>query len=290
MGNHSQVNLPEPPSFPLSPEHTFIRGIACGSSLLCDAKCVPFKILVRHSHKSCLIRTRRGLIPRHVPSLRYPSHSDEQPLDPRTAGRSGRLVIQSPRTGYEPNTTVEISSTEVTLVHLPSKRTSFCSVFNSGEDATTTPVSGEVDERQSTGMLDSPLLMQKREASAVPVRIYHSTEESSVSSSPHIRSAVRPVAIYSHKKKSGRDPRSVQETHSASERIRTEHQEVRYHLQLCAHEAAEREKTALARLSEAEFHTRLLLEERRNQLRSGARSEVNVQELGAESADKASAM
>ena len=70
---------------------------------------------------------------------------------------------------------------------------------NSGVDATATPVSSEVDERQSIGRLAAPLLMQKREASAVPARICHSTGESYMSSTLHIRSAVRPVAIYSHK-------------------------------------------------------------------------------------------
>ena len=70
---------------------------------------------------------------------------------------------------------VEIIRTEVTPTHRPPKRTRFCSVDNSGEDATTTPVSSEVFERQSAGRLASPPLMQKREASAVPARTYHST-------------------------------------------------------------------------------------------------------------------
>ena len=53
--------------------------------------------------------------PERSPSVLLPLHSDEQPLDPRTAERSGRLAILSPLTGYEPNTTVEISSAEITL-------------------------------------------------------------------------------------------------------------------------------------------------------------------------------
>ena len=48
-------------------------------------------------------------------------------------------------------------------------------------------MSSEVDERQSTGRLASPLLMQKREASAVLARIHHSTGETSTSHSSHIR-------------------------------------------------------------------------------------------------------
>ena len=122
-------------------------------------------------------------LPQHSPSLLYPSHSDEQPHDPRTEGRSGRLAVESPLTGYEPNATVEMSSAEVTPILLPSRRASFCSVYISCEDVTTTLMSQEVDERQSMGMLASPLLMQKREASAAPARTYDSTGESSMSSS-----------------------------------------------------------------------------------------------------------
>ena len=49
-------------------------------------------------------------------------------------------------------------------------------MYNSGEDAS------EVDERRSTGRLASPLLMRKREASAILPRIYHSTGDMSSSS------------------------------------------------------------------------------------------------------------
>ena len=171
----------------------------------------------------------------------------------RTEGRSGPLAIQSLLTGDEPNTPVEISSAEVTPPHLPSRRATFCYVYTSSEDATPTPVSLEVDERQRLGMLALPLRVQKREASAALARIYHSTGESSMSSSSHIRIARRPFAMYSQKRKSSRDAGSVQETHSASERGRTEHKEVRSHLKLRADEAAEGEKAASSRLSEAGF-------------------------------------
>ena len=46
-------------------------------------------------------------------------------------------------------------------------------------------MSSEVNERQSIGRLASPLLMQKREASAALARIYHFIGEGSVSSSSH---------------------------------------------------------------------------------------------------------
>ena len=53
-------------------------------------------------------------LPQHVPSLLYPSHSAEQPHDPRTEGQSSRLAVQSLLTGYESNATVEVSRAEVT--------------------------------------------------------------------------------------------------------------------------------------------------------------------------------
>ena len=57
-----------------------------------------------------------------------------------------------------PNVTVEASSTEVTFILLPSRRASFGSTYDSGEDVTTTPASSEVDE--SMRMLASPLFTQ----------------------------------------------------------------------------------------------------------------------------------
>ena len=89
-------------------------------------------------------------LPRHIPSLLYPRTVPNN-HDPRTEGQSGRFAAQSSLTGYEPNATVEVSSAEVTLVLQPSRRASFRSVYNSGEDVTTTPVSSEVDDRQSMG-------------------------------------------------------------------------------------------------------------------------------------------
>ena len=67
----------------------------------------------------------------------------------RAAGLFGRLAIQCRLTGYKPNAIVEIGSAEVTSIHRPSRRTSFCSVYNSGQKMTSARVSSEVDERQS---------------------------------------------------------------------------------------------------------------------------------------------
>ena len=69
--------------------------------------------------------------------------------------------------------------------------------------------------------------------------------------------------IISHSKrretcKSSRDRRSVQGTHSASERIRTEHQDVRGPPKNGQMKQPEERQAALSRLSDVEFHTRFL--------------------------------
>ena len=93
---------------------------------------------------------------------------------------------------------------------------------------------------RDTGMLDSPLSTQ-REASAAPSRIYHSNRENSVSSSSHT-----PVTGNGN---------------------------------LLAITAGQGEQAALSKLSAAECHTRLLLEEQRSQILSEARSEMNMQDF-----------
>ena len=70
-------------------------------------------------------------------------------------------------------------------------------------------------------------------------------------------SAGRLVSMYSYKRKWSRDPKSIQESFSARERMVAEHQEVQDHLKLRAEKAAEREEAALSRHSEAEHFTRL---------------------------------
>ena len=120
------------------------------------------------------------------PPLLPQSHGEDQLQSiPLHAGLLGRLAFQSPLTGYEPNAIVEVSCTEATLVHHASRRTSFCSASNSGEDATMAPVSSEVDERQRIRRLPSPLLMHKRETIAIPARLYHCTVENSTSHSSY---------------------------------------------------------------------------------------------------------
>ena len=65
-----------------------------------------------------------------------------------------------------------------------------------------------------------------------------------------------------------------------------EHQETHDFLQMQADQASQGEQAALTKISEAEYHTRLLLEEQKKPL-SEARSETNMQESRVESADRA---
>ena len=67
-----------------------------------------------HSHSSWSDLPLFPVLPPRLPSLLCASHGGEHPPDPRRAGRFGRLPIQSPLTGDEPNAIVETSSTEVT--------------------------------------------------------------------------------------------------------------------------------------------------------------------------------
>ena len=137
---------------------------------------------------------------------------------------------------------------------------------NFGEDMDTATASSEADEKKSTGMLASPLLMQKRSKRS-PCNDFFTLPEKiqRQSHSFHIPSAGRLGAAHSRKRKSSRDTRSVQETHLTGEKIRSEQQEVRIFLKFFTDEAVEGEQEALTKLSEAE-HTGLLLEEQRNQI------------------------
>ena len=215
-----------------------------------------------------------------------PSHQNIH-CNPHPGGQIGRFAEQDPCTGYEPNDLDEVSSTEVTPMLLPSGTASICSTCNSGDHVATIPVSSEVVERHNVGMLASPLFTQKREASAAPSRIYHSSRENSVSYLSHPLFLQGNLLRCIHKRKWSRDPKSLQESCSERERIFNEHREVRDFLEL-RDQAAQGEQAALSKLSEAEYHSRLLFEEQRNQILSAARSEMSMHELRVESADMCS--
>ena len=93
--------------------------------------------------------------------------------------------------------------------------------------------------------------------------------------------------MYSHKRKSSRDPITLQESDSERERIFSEQREIPDFLELRADHAAQGEQAAPSKLSEAECRTRLLLEEQKNHILIEARSEMKRQGLRVESADRA---
>ena len=103
-----------------------------------------------------------------------------------------------------------------------------------------------------------------------------------MSRSSRIPSTGKLVAIHSHKRKSRKDMRGVQEKHFTNQRTRTEQQEVRDFSKFRAEEAVQGEHEALSRHSEAEFHTAVLLERQRNQILSEEKSEISLQESRAE--------
>ena len=74
--------------------------------------------------------------------------------------------------------------------------------------------------------------------------------------------------MYSHKRKSSVDRRHIfKESYSWREKgFCTVHREIHDFLELQADHAAQGEHAALSKLSEAEYHTRLLLEEHKKQL------------------------
>ena len=103
--------------------------------------------------------------------------------------------------------------------------------------------------------------------------------------SSDVPSTEKIVATRSHKRKSSRDTRGVPEKHLTRERIRSEQQEAEDFLKFRPDSAVEGEQEASSRVSEAECHTGLLLEEERNQILSEAESERITQESRAERSD-----
>ena len=160
---------------------------------------------------------------------------------------------------YEPNVTVEASSAEVAPMLSPSRRASFGSTYNSREDVATTLVSSEVDKRQKLVNVGFTAVHAEERGKCSTSKHLSIWQRKFCARSSHSPVTVKLAAMYSHKRKSSRDPQSSQESYS--ERIFAEHREVRDFLDFRADTAAQGEKAALPKLSEAEHHTRLLLDE-----------------------------
>ena len=96
----------------------------------------------------------------------------------------------------------------------------------------------------------SPLLTQER-----------ALQENILCSSRHKLRAL-PVAPYSHKRKSGRDPKYSQESQLENDRSRAEQEVMENFFKLREVEAIQAEREALHRVSEVDCHARTILDER----------------------------
>ena len=236
--------------------------------------CAPRKRKSRHrSHQSCFTRSHAWLHSSSTSAPRtplFPSHVDIN-CNPHLGGHFGRLAEQSPLAGFEPTILSRWAVRRLRLCsYLIIKKTS-----NAG-------VSLEVDESQKLWecWLHRCSRRGGEASAAVPFRTYRSYGVCSETRSSHLLSSTgRPVAMCSHKRKSSRDSNVLREFSSERERILPEHREIRDFPDLRADQAAQGEQAALSKLSEAEHHTRILLEEHRNQILSEARSEMNVYEF-----------
>ena len=112
------------------------------------------------------------------PSLLYPSMS---PSTPFLQGGlcCGRLAEQSPLTGYEPKSLIEVSSEHPPVI-LPSRRGS---LDTNVDDLVTTQDASEVCDTTDVGRFTSTLFSQEREVSAVAFSVSWSQTHSSIEKS-----------------------------------------------------------------------------------------------------------
>ena len=143
---------------------------------------------------------------------------------------------------------------------LPSRKASIGSTYNSGEDIATY-ASSEAGERQSMGMLASPLFTQKREASATPSRIYQ----------PKLRRCTRTKESRAEIQKGYRSLFPREEGFSPAT------EKVRIFLNYEQIKPPKESRQLLPKLSEAEYHTRLVLEEQKGlNIVCSTRSEIYI--------------
>ena len=221
-----------------------------------------------HPHWSCFTCSQYRLISSH-----FHFHNSVHPLFsfPRTVVPTAIHTLEdsllawlnkSPLLGCEPNVTVEASSAEVTPTLSPSRRASFGSTYSSREDVTTTLVSSEVDKRQKH---------VKVGFTAVHAEMRGKCSNSKNLSIWQRKFCVTLITQSSHGETCGDvlaqtkiEQRSTKFTgvlFRERERIFAKHREVRDFLDFRADKAAQGEKAAFSKLSEAEHHTRLLLDE-----------------------------
>ena len=166
---------------------------------------------------------------------------------------------------------------------LPSRRASVGSTCYSGEVIAITPASSEVDERPNLGMLASPLLTPKREASAahsgfitLTKKILHvPTSTGDPWRCTHTRESQVEIQMFSRS--------LIQRKRESLLSIEKSAIALNYEQIMPPKENRQLYQNSLKR----EYHTRLLLKQQKNHILSEARSELHLQELRVESADRA---
>ena len=127
----------------------------------------------------------------------------------------------------------------------------------------------------------------RRETSANPFGVYHSNGEGSETCFSHFRSGTgKLVARCQFKRKVKSRLRCCATFSFRREKVLPEHGDLRYFLEMRA-DRVRRERVAQTKLSEAEDHTRRLLEEPKDYLLSEAQLELDKQELRDQCADRA---
>ena len=165
-----------------------------------------------------------------------------------------------------PNHPVEVSSSEATPIILPSRKGSSGSTCNSVDDIVTTPA--EICERSDLGVLASPLLSQERERqvrahSGLIILVEKVLKRPSHTFVPARRNPLRDV----------KTRESQVETRVLCKILiqEQEHRCARNCLEFRADRAVRVERV-VPKFSEAEYHTRRLLEEQNDYLLSEAQS------------------
>ena len=140
-------------------------------------------------------------------------------------------------------------------------------------------VCSEVDKRLSIGRVASPLLcrrekqVQSLQEFITPLEVHPTFEARET-----CRKKRTQTEIEQRPKKLTGDNEREKRLSTASERNGLDNKSSRS-LKNTSRWSSRGEKTILLRLSEAEFHSKLLLEEQRNQILSEARSEIHMQKL-----------
>ena len=200
--------------------------------------------------------------------LRYSTPSPLYPLKGSTHRNPQQGVPFSSSCRTEPDnrfSRLAVCSTEVTTMLLSSRRASIGSTYNSGEDIGATPASSEVDERPNLGMVVSSLLTKERERQVQHhsgfitltwtnlSHVHHTFEPSRGDPRPctHTRESQAEMQMFcrSLPQREKESPLSIKKSAISLN---------------CEQIMPLKEKAGLSKLSEAEYHTRLRLEEEKN--------------------------